>query len=129
MRREIASFAVAGVLGFVVDTGGLYAALALGAGYFVGRFCSFTLAVWVTWQFNRRYTFRNGRGESALKEWLRYLLAMSAGGVTNLIAYSASVMMLPKTQWLPFIAVAIGAALGMVLNFVSAKWWVFRSSV
>ena len=54
---------------------------------------------------------------------------MSAGGVTNLIAYSASVMVLPKTNWLPLIAVAIGAALGMVLNFVSAKWWVFRSYV
>jgi putative flippase GtrA len=128
MKREIVRFAAAGVLGFAVDAAALYAALALGAGYFAGRACSFLLAVWTTWQFNRRFTFAGGRRASAWAEWWRYLLAMSAGGLANLAAYALTVLMLPKAPWLPLFAVAVGSGAGMCLNFATAKWWVFRGS-
>jgi putative flippase GtrA len=128
MKREIVRFAIAGVIGFLVDAAALYAALALGAGYFLGRLCSFLLAVWATWQFNRRFTFPGKRAESAWKEWWRYLLAMSAGGLVNLGAYALTVLLLPKEPWLPLFAVAVGSGAGMCVNFASAKWWVFKSS-
>jgi len=128
MKRELVRFAVGGVLGFVVDTAALYLGLALGAGYFAGRACSFLIAVWTTWQFNRRFTFASGRRESAWAEWWRYLLAMSAGGLANLAAYALTVSILPKAPWLPLVAVAVGSAVGMGFNFASAKWWVFRRS-
>lgn len=128
MKREIVRFAIGGVLGFVVDTAALYGALALGAGYFAGRACSFLLAVRATWQFNRRFTFASGRRESAWAEWWRYLLAMSAGGLANLAAYALTVLVLPKAPWLPLVAVAVGSGAGMCLNFATAKWWVFRRS-
>ena len=128
MKREIVRFAISGVLGFVVDAAALYAALILGAGYFAGRACSFLLAVWTTWQFNRRFTFASRRRGSAWAEWWRYLLAMSAGGLVNLTAYTLTVLMLPKAPWLPLVAVAAGSAAGMCLNFATSKWWVFRRS-
>jgi putative flippase GtrA len=126
MRRELVRFVIAGVFGFVVDAGTLYIALAAGLGYFAGRALSFLCAVWATWQINRRYTFISDRSESAWVEWWRYLAAMSAGGVVNYGAYSATVLTLKGLPFLPIVAVAVGSLAGMVVNFATAKLWVFR---
>ena len=48
--RQLASFLVAGALGFLVDVAVLYAALALGAGWILGRLLSFLAAASFTWQ-------------------------------------------------------------------------------
>jgi putative flippase GtrA len=126
MRRELVRFVIAGVFGFVVDAGVLYIALAAGLGYFAGRAVSFLCAVWATWQINRRYTFVSDRSESTWVEWWRYLAAMSAGGVVNYGAYSAAVLTLKGLPFLPIVAVAAGSLAGMVVNFATAKLWVFR---
>lgn len=127
MKRELLRFAIAGVIGFLVDAGLLYGMLALGAGYFVGRAVSFLAAVWSTWQFNRRFTFVSGSNRSIWSEYWHYLAAMLGGGVVNYAAYSAAILMLPKNGFLPVIAVAIGSLAGMTVNFVSAKLWVFKA--
>lgn len=127
MKREMLRFAIAGVIGLVVDACVLYGMLALGAGYFIGRAASFAAAVWSTWQFNRRFTFVQGSNKSAWAEWWHYLLAMVGGGVVNYAVYSAVVLVLPKSALLPLIGVALGSLAGMVVNFVSAKLWVFRA--
>jgi putative flippase GtrA len=126
MRRQVIRFVIAGVVGFVVDAGILYLALAAGLGYFAGRAVSFLCAVWATWQINRRYTFTSGHRESAWVEWWRYLAAMSVGGVVNYGAYSATVLALKRLPFLPLLAVAVGSLAGMAVNFASAKLWVFR---
>ncbi|WP_429454508.1 GtrA family protein [Paraburkholderia sp. 40] len=112
--------------GFVVDAGVLWIALRLGLGYFAGRAVSFLMAVWVTWQVNRRFTFPDRRAGSAWHEWWRYLAAMSAGGGVNYAVYSAAVLTLPRSIFLPFCGVALGSLAGLVVNFASARWWVFR---
>lgn len=127
MKREILRFAIAGVIGFLVDTSVLYGMLALGTGYFAGRAVSFLTAVWSTWQFNRRFTFASRSEKSIWAEWWQYLFAMLGGGVVNYSAYSAAIVILPKSALLPLIAVAIGSLAGMTVNFVSAKMWVFRT--
>jgi putative flippase GtrA len=101
--------------------------LALGAGYFAGRAVSFVAAVWSTWQINRRFTFVQRSDKSAWVEWWHYLFAMLGGGAVNYAAYSAAVLLLPKSALLPLIAVAIGSLAGMTVNFVSAKLWVFKA--
>jgi putative flippase GtrA len=126
VRQQVIRFVIAGVVGFVVDAGILYLALAVGLGYFAGRAVSFLCAVWATWQINRRYTFTLGRSESAWVEWWRYLAAMSVGGVVNYGAYSATVLALRGPPFLPIVGVAVGSLAGMVVNFVSAKLWVFK---
>ena len=126
MRRELVRFVIAGVFGFVVDAGVLYIALAAGLGYFAGRAVSFLCAVWATWQINRRYTFTSNQEDSAWAEWWRYLAAMSAGGFVNYGAYSATVLTLKGLPFLPIVAVAAGSLAGMVVNFATAKLWVFK---
>lgn len=126
MRQQVIRFVIAGVVGFVVDAGILYLALAMGLGYFAGRAVSFLCAVWATWQINRHYTFTPSHSESAWVEWWRYLAAMSVGGVVNYGAYSVTVLTLKGLPFLPIVAVAIGSLAGMAVNFASAKLWVFK---
>lgn len=126
MKRQVTQFALAGVFGFAVDAVVLYLALWLGLGYFFGRAVSFLSAVYATWQVNRRFAFAAGRRESAWREWWRYLAAMSLGGVVNYAAYGAVVVLGPKVALTPLLAVAAGSVAGMLVNFASAKFWVFR---
>ncbi|WP_426110379.1 GtrA family protein [Massilia sp. PWRC2] len=128
LRVELLRFVLAGVLGLAVDVGVLYGALALGLDWFSGRAISFICAVWTTWQFNRRYTFAPSKKLSVWQEWWRYLSAMLLGGAVNYVIYSVVVIALPDIPLLPFISVAAGSLSAMAVNFISAKYLVFRRS-
>jgi putative flippase GtrA len=128
MRRaagQLLRFAAIGVVGLLVDVAVLYCALALGSGPHPGRAVSFLAAVLVTWRLNRRYTF--APAGSPWTEWWRYLGAMSGGALLNLGAYMLALWLLPAAPWVPAAAVAIGSLAGMALNFVGAKFLVFKS--
>lgn len=127
MNTQFLRFAVGGAIGFVADAGMLYLMIALGLGYFGGRLVSFVFAVWVTWQFNRRFTFRARTDIPVWREFLHYFVAMLGGGAVNYAAYSATVVLLPPSNLLPLIGVAVGAIAGMAVNFATAKWLVFKS--
>ncbi|WP_408312628.1 GtrA family protein [Paraburkholderia aspalathi] len=124
--REFARFSIAGVIGFAVDAGVLYLALACGLGLFTGRVVSFIAAVWVTWRINRRHTFRERAARSAWVEWWRYLLSMLGGASVNYAAYSAVVLTVHGGRLVPLIAVACGSVAGLFVNFFSAKHWAFK---
>jgi putative flippase GtrA len=124
--RELVRFAIAGAAGFIADASILYAALSIGLGLYVGRAVSFLAAVWVTWQINRSHTFSAGTGKSAWHEWLHYLLAMSVGGLVNYATYCVALKFLSSSALLPMYSVAIGSMAGMLVNFATAKWWVFK---
>lgn len=126
MHRQFLRFALAGAVGFVVDVGMLYLALGLGLGYYLGRVVSFLAAALTTWQINRRYTFSVRVGEHWSVEWLRYLLAMLGGGAVNYGCYAALVYGLPRSAYLPALAVAAGSVAGLTVNFLAARFWVFR---
>jgi putative flippase GtrA len=125
--RQLFRFGLAGVAGFVIDSAVLYLMLFLGLGFYLGRLISFFCAVWVTWQINRNYSFAAGEKiPPSWREWWRYLLAMGLGGVVNYLAYSVTLQLSPAARVHPVYAVAAGSLAGMAINFISAKWWVFR---
>jgi putative flippase GtrA len=127
--REFGRFAIVGAAGLVVDVIVLYIALAAGFGFFAGRLVSFLAAVWVTWQINRRYTFvaaRAGLPVLAWTEWFRYLLAMLGGGAVNYAAYSAMIVFAHRVPFLPLTSVCVGSLAGMAVNFIGAKFFVFK---
>jgi len=126
LKRQLASFAIAGATGFVVDAGILYIALAFGLGPFWGRAISYLCAIFTTWVINRTITFRPTGQRGLLAEFGHYLAATSIGAVANYGVYSAAILMLPHAAWAPLVAVAAGVGVGMVFNFVAAKFWVFR---
>jgi putative flippase GtrA len=122
---QLLRFGVTGVIGAAVDVSVLYGALALGAGPYAGRLLSFLVAVCVTWRINRRYTFTPSG--SPWSEWWHYLAAMTGGALLNLGAYTLTLALLSAAPWLPALGVAVGSLSGMLLNFASAKWLVFKS--
>jgi putative flippase GtrA len=122
---QFVRFAAIGALGFVVDVAVLYGALALGAGWIVGRALSFLAAASFTWAVNRRYTF--AATASRWREWGRYLASMAAGMLVNFLVYALVLWLLPAAWWTPGLAVACGSAAGLGVNFVSAKLFVFKS--
>lgn len=127
LKPEHRQFAIAGVLGLLVDVLSLYLFLFLGCNRIAARLLAFLLAVFTTWQINRRTTFRTTVGNTnLLLEFGKYLLAMIGGGSINLLCSSLLLYLLPAHPMLPMLAVGLGSIAGMGFNFCAAKWFVFK---
>ncbi|WIY53409.1 GtrA family protein [Devosia sp. YIM 151766] len=126
MRRRILPFALAGIIGFLVDAGVLLLTSPL-LGPFRGRLLSFAAAVLATWLINRNFAFADkaaGTGKS--RELLRYFLAMLPGMAVNWLIYGLVLTLLPATSAGLILAVAAGSLAGMAANLVAADRLVFR---
>ena len=125
---QLLRFSAVGVAGFVVDATALYAALALGAGLYVGRLASYLAAATATWALNRRYTFNAERTDRPALEWVRFLAANSVGGAVNYGTYAAMVALLPFVAANPWLGVAAGSFAGLIVNFSLSRRLVFTGS-
>ena len=124
--REFLAFAIVGAAGFVVDVAVLYLAAPV-LGWYGARVLSFLAAATATWALNRRYTFSGRRSDaSVLREYLGYLVTMLGGAVVN---YGAYVLVLhwASGPWAPAAGVALGSCAGLAVNFLSARYLVFRA--
>jgi len=123
--RRLVLFAVAGVLGLIVDVGVLYL-LAPWLGWYAARVLSFLAAATATWAFNRRFTFAAGRPASLWREYASYVAAMLGGAAVN---YAVYVLTLHSVDgpWAAALGVALGSLGGMVVNYLSARHLVFRA--
>ncbi|XAH22849.1 GtrA family protein [Xylophilus sp. GW821-FHT01B05] len=128
ISKQFLIFCVVGTIGFVVDLGVLYGLAPL-LGWYGGRVASFWAAATTTWWFNRRITFAAGaaalRGAGIWREYGRYLATMLGGAALNYLAYAATL------HWLPghggaALGVALGSLAGLSVNFLSARYFVFR---
>lgn len=122
-------FLVSGVLGFIVDASIVQALVGLfGANPYAARVVSFLCAASSTWAFNRHYTFAGKRRYAdARGELARYLVAMVGGFVLNYGTFVAVLALMPLAHRWPVIGVAAGSLAGAVLNFLTSKFWIFRS--
>lgn len=123
--KQFFRFASIGAIGFLVDIGVLYVAMAAGLGAFAGRAISFLCAVAATWQLNRHFTFTSPKKSVMWQEGITYLSAMILGGIINFSVFSIIIHLMGITPWSPFIGVAIGSITGLSANFFTAKNWVF----
>lgn len=127
LQRKLLYFCMIGTVGFLVDAGLLMGLLHYTAlGPLSGRVVSFLVAVVVTWQLNRRFTFSANSGSGSLVEFARYLGSSSLGIALNLGIYTALVLSLPFFASAPQYAVAIGSVAALSVNFVLANYWVFK---
>ena len=118
-------FIVAGAVAFVVDAGVLYAMLGIGTGYYAGRAVSFVCASLTAWYLNRRLTFAPTAG-SMLVEWLRYFFYNLGGGAVNYGSYVLCLHINPIFTTYPILAVGVGSATGLIVNFALNKFFVFK---
>ena len=127
LRREIALFAVGGVIGFVVDAG-IVQALVRGAGCnpYGARVFSFLVAASITWTWNRGFTFAHRRSQRAGGEWLRWMAVMVVGALLNYGLYAGLVGAFEVVRAWPALGVAAGSAVAAAVNFAGARALVFR---
>ena len=127
LPRQFLTFCAIGTLGFLVDLAVLYALAPL-LGWMGGRVASFLAAATLTWWFNRRFTFGAGAAPhkgSTASQLARYLLLMLGGAAVNYGAYAATLLMVEHPH-APALGVAIGSIAGLGINFLSARFLVFR---
>jgi putative flippase GtrA len=127
-RCQIIPFTVVGVIGFAIDAGALTILMsASGLSPYQARAISFPLAVLGTWLINRRWTFRSSQPvrQSIGIEYVRYLFVQSLGAASNLCVFAFALARQPELIRYPVIPLAIGAAVGLAINFVGSRMWVF----
>jgi putative flippase GtrA len=127
---QLPRFVLVGAAGFVVDSGVLYAALAIGLGELGGRLVSFFFAALFTWLANRHFTFPHRAVPPGvyglLAEWVRYQTAMTGGMIINIGVYLLVMKLVDDHPVLPMVAVGAGSIAGLAFNFAAAKRWVFN---
>ena len=127
LPKQFIAFSIVGTIGFIVDAGTLHLLLATsGLGFYLGRLFSYLTAASVTWFLNRRFTFKDRRKSGRARQWGRFLIVNTSGGIVNYCIYSLLVFGYPFFQEWPVVAVAIGSLAGLVVNFTASKYLVFR---
>jgi putative flippase GtrA len=119
-------FSVIGALGFVVDAGALALLIAGGVDLYLARLISFPLAVTVTWYLNRVWSFRGSATARPAREYAGYVAVQTVGAAVNFAVYVLSLRLLFAEQpdrAVP--ALALGSAVGLILNYLGARWLVF----
>jgi len=121
------SFGVVGGIGFLVDSGVLYAAIAAGCGLLSGRVISYLCAVTVTWALNRKFTFATRTPAPMIQQWARFAVFQLSGAIVNIGVYAALVNTSAYCAAHPIIGVAAGSIAGMGVNYVAAHRFVFNA--
>lgn len=123
--KQLAHFAFAGTVGFLVDAGVLLWASGIWGPY-LGRGVSFAAAVFTTWLINRSLAFRHQRGRHPVhREFAIYALTTLGGGAVNLGAYALLVYLFGLPSHLLPLAVAVGSLAGMLVNYWLSRTFVF----
>lgn len=123
-RAQLVRFAAVGILGFVVDAGGVHLLIRAGADLFSAQAVAFLCALTATWALNRRFTFHPVK-QGLLREWLRYAAANSTGGIANNAVYALLVWRSAFFARYPTLAVMAGSLAGLAFNFTATRALVY----
>lgn len=133
-RATFGRFAAVGGTIAVIDVGLLYALKDLpGFNVYTARLVSYAAAMIAGYLLNRHFTFRHTeRHRSLHHELARFLAVHALGGLVN---YGVFFLIVRAGQQaglgglaatlLPLVAVWAGGLVGMTLNFLLARRWVF----
>jgi putative flippase GtrA len=123
---QFGMFGIVGLVGFVIDTGTVYA-LRHSLGLYVAGLAAYFTAATGTWFCNRSWTFRHiRRSDPWHVQWRRFLAANLSGFIINRGVYALLVTFVAAAARQPVIAVFAGALAGMTLNFNLSRKMVFR---
>lgn len=125
---QVLRFGIVGLVGLVVDTAVLYAALALGMGPYGGRVLSYLAAATGNWALNRAWTFRQGKAAAPARQWALFLAVNLLGFALNYGVYALLVSQVATVAQHPALGVAAGAVVGMAGNFMLSRRLVFGAT-
>ena len=123
---QIVRFGVVGSLGFLWDTGTVYATRPF-VGLLPAIILGFLVAATMNWVLNRIWTFRDHESHiPLLRQWLLFMAANSLGFVLNRGTVTILVLTVPLCRSEPVLALAAGSGAGLLANFTLSQRYVFR---
>jgi putative flippase GtrA len=127
LPSQFLRFGIVGTIGFIADASMLTFLLSVtGLGFYLGRLVSFLFAASITWALNRYYTFRDRSKRGRMRQWGRFVLVNTGGGLVNYGVYSALILGDDLFRDWPVLAVAAGSIAGLMVNFLGSKFLVFH---
>ncbi|SLN77836.1 GtrA-like protein [Roseisalinus antarcticus] len=127
--RRLLRFGVVGAFGFMVDGGLLWLLVSNDANPFLARGLSFPAAVFTTWWLNRIWTFANATRSSPRRQLNLYFALQVVGSLTNFAVYSVLLVFIEPTPLNALGALAGGAVVGMIVNFLGSQRYVFKTDI
>lgn len=125
LARQVVTFGGIGALGFLIDATVFSLVNSVAQDLYLSRVVSYLAAASATWFLNRKFTFTDS-GRPAAQEWRRFILLQACGGAVNYGVYAFLVSANPVFNAYPIAAIAAGSIAGMGLNFLTAKFLVFK---
>ncbi|WP_062114967.1 GtrA family protein [Aureimonas sp. AU40] len=123
--KRLMRFGLVGFLGFLVDFGTLALLLHQSSlGPLAARVIAIALALLVTWQCNRLFTF-GASSRTVLAEGVRYGSVGLVSSCINYAVYSALILALPALN--PLIALIVASAAALAFSFLGYSRFVFRN--
>ncbi|MCW4631510.1 MULTISPECIES: GtrA family protein [Marinomonas] len=129
-------FAIVGGVGFLVDLSSMLL-LSMWIAPLLARAMAFWVAASSNWWWNRVITFKKAEQDNkkaAVLQWLQFLGGSVVAFVPNWGCYLILMSHPPATPnttlillW-PYLAMIPGVAIGMMLNYVFSRFWVFYPS-
>jgi putative flippase GtrA len=126
--RFLLRFIVVGAVGFGIDAGVMTLVLRMGYDVVVARVVSFSMAVSATYFLNRAWTFSASKRPFTRAQYALYVTTQLVGALINLGTFFLAVSIVPALRESPVVALAIGAAVAMLFNFIVSRNFVFRST-
>jgi dolichol-phosphate mannosyltransferase len=126
---QLGQFCVVGASGMAVDL--LIYALLLRGGVALPVARALAIFIAMSWNFalNRRVSFSGSRfGRPIIEQYFLWLASSGLGAVTS---WGVAVSLTSFTKffaWHVFIAAILGIAVGSLINFILARYWVFAGS-
>ncbi|MBY0219032.1 MULTISPECIES: GtrA family protein [Paenibacillus] len=117
-------FGIVGVMNTAVDALVFTMLAALGTPALIAQVISYSCGVLNSYWWNGRWTFRDARRQGANNELMRFV-------ITNLIVLALSSLILFLSDNILGLNLVISKAaatlLGMILNYIASRYWVFRA--
>lgn len=117
-------FGIVGVMNTAVDALVFTMLAALGTPALIAQVISYSCGVLNSYWWNGQWTFRDARRQGPNNELLRFV-------ITNLIVLALSSLILFLSNNILGLNLVISKAaatlLGMILNYIGSRYWVFRA--
>ena len=123
---RLASFALVGASGFVVDVAVYLGLQAIGVEHRVARFLAFWPAVSWNWLVNRALTFEERARQPRMRQWTKFVASSLIGLGINVGSYALLTSFVDLFARHRLAALVCGVALGGVANFLVANRYVYR---
>lgn len=119
---RLGRFGVVGALAAVIDIGGMLMLISRGADPLVARAVALTVAMFVAWQLNRRFTF-GASDRHPGEEATRYVVIAGLAAATNYGVFAALLALFPAMM--PVLAAVLGIAISMWVSFFGFQVFAF----